>query len=108
MLHEPHPNKGMRLCRPTPWVKDGICGICIKDHRGGEGNPLLDTGILDDDIYTGPSLFVNRDNGIGNQTGAYETKKDRKIHNAAEARAEVAMPLKKIEKSIDTPNQNDI
>ena len=37
-----------------------------------------------------------------------DTKNDRKIHNATEVSAEVAIPLKQIEKSIARPSQNEI
>jgi hypothetical protein len=37
-----------------------------------------------------------------------ETKKDRKIHNATDARAEVAMFRKNIEKSMDIPSQKEM
>jgi hypothetical protein len=37
-----------------------------------------------------------------------ETKKDRKIHNATEARAEVAMFLNNIENRMDRPSQKEM
>jgi hypothetical protein len=39
---------------------------------------------------------------------ARETKKDRKIHNATDARAEVAMFLNNIENRMDRPSQKEM
>jgi hypothetical protein len=37
-----------------------------------------------------------------------ETKKERKIHRATEARAEVAMPLKRTENRMESPSQKQM